>query len=332
MKLTREDFEKVIEKNNIRNEKSKRLGDLFGKLLIYVFIVEAVIICFIPIGLLLKIFVWIIAVAFTAMVVPLIMSTIIFLGSLKGLSPGILTKLRFGTKYRKSIEKFRNDLCSDRVLAFAENLIEREKNRFSRIALIDQKRQIHNLRCEHNEAFKCVELMRCENEKCGGKFHETIILSELASLSVIDDTESVARLLNSNESIIEDMMERETVPPTVVGTLLTDYEIHNRNYGKALEYCELCAEYREKIRIQTYGKDKPMDNTDIYFVSANLSCMARLFALMGDYEKAEQYLKDATETAENLTCEIPRLLAEEFAKTEMEIFRKNRKLLNDSSI
>ncbi len=332
MKLTREDFEKVIEKNNVRNEKNKKLGDVFGKLLIYVFIAEAVIICFLPITLILKISVWIITAAFTAIAVPLIMSTIIFFGSLKGLSPGILTKLRFGTKYRKSIEKFRNDLCSDRVLSFAEKLIEREKNRFSRIVLIDQKRQIHNLRCEHNEAFKCVELMRRENEKCGGKFHETILLSELASLSVIDDTESVARLLNSNESQLEDMLEREAVPLTVVATLLTDYEIHNRNYEKALEYCELYAEYREKIRIQTYGKDKPMDNTDIYSVSANLSCMARLFALMGDVEKAEQYLKDATKTAENLTCEIPRLLAEEFAETEMKIFSKNRKQSENSCI
>ncbi len=331
MKLTREDFEKVVEKNNIRNEKNKRLGDLFGKHLIYVFIAEAVIICFLPIKLMLKIFVWIIAVAFTAIVVPLIMSTIIFLGSLKGLSPGILTKLHFGTKYRKSIEKFRNDLCSDRVLSFVEKLIEREKNRFSRIALLDQKRLVHNLRCENEAAYRCIEELRLENEKCGEKFRDTVLLAELSYYGTVDDAERFISIFDANEAEIADMLERDAVEICSVGSLLAAYETYKGNYRQALEYICLSAEYREKIRTQTYG-NKPEDNMDVYSKSASHAMRARIYAMLGEIENAELHLKTAKEFADELTCEIPMLLAEEFAEAEMKIFQKNRKQSENSCI
>ena len=49
---------------------------------------------------------------------------------------------------------------------------------------------------------------------------------------------------------------------------------------------------------------------------------ARIYAMLGEIGSAELHLKTATEFADELTCEIPMLLAEEFAEAEMKIFQK----------
>ncbi len=329
MVLNREDYERFIRNREAETEKNKKFGEAFGKHMLTVLAVLMVIICLIPVKFGIKILLWLFAILLTFIIFPCVMTTMIYFNQLKRMSPGILSKLRYGTKYRKDIVRFRDDLCSDEILAHVNSLLENEKNHFSRIALLDQKRFIHHLRCEHDEALNCVELMKLENEKCGGKFPETVLMSELSSYGTVEDMKKFSAAFAGNEAVIEDMLEREAVLPTAVGVLLTDYELYRKNYEKALEHCLLTIEYREKIRIHIYGENKSLDNAYIFSASASHSCAARVYAFMGDIENAQKQLKAAKKTADNLTCEIPMLLAEEFAKAETEISLKKQETSSD---
>lgn len=213
------------------------------------------------------------------------------------------------------MKKFRNDLCSDRILSFTEKLIEGEKASFSRLALYSEKLSIHNMRCEHDKAYECLEMMKLENEKSGGKFSDHVYMSELSYYGTTENGAEYIRVFDENREDLKTAVENGAADMCAAAAYLSCYEAFKGNYRQAIEYSELGAGCRERLR-EINNNQQPLDNRDIYSQSASLSSRARYYAAMGEPETAAVYLENARKEADKLTCEIPPILLEEFRQVE----------------
>lgn len=309
IKLTRGDFERELEKKNQTEAADMKRAEQCGKAGVYILVPAfGIIMLFVPVGFgwkLLYSFITAVAVLLIFLVLPMLV--ILFRG-LKEISPGVITKLKFIRKYKEYYERLKNDLCSDEILELTERHLEKEKSDFGRIALLEEKMDIHLRKCRFEQAYDVLEelmKMSAQAERCG----INVCRYELSYYGAAENNEKYIGTMEANQDELLKMAALGGLRMCETASLLSVYEFSKGNYEQALEYSILSDEYREKFKISE--KKANMKNNELCSKAAFQSMRGRIYICLEEFQKAKECLECAEENIASMTCEIPELIKRE---------------------